>query len=48
MIEERVEEIEQQLEMVSEVLEKLVSQMRTISEIVDRLSKSWSAKNYRR
>ena len=40
MIEERVEEIEQELEAIGNVLEVLVEQMRTISEIVDRLSKS--------
>ena len=39
MIEERVEEIEQELEAIGDVLEMLVAQMRTITEIVDQLSK---------
>ena len=39
MIEERVEEIEQELEAIGDVLEMLVAQMKTITEIVDQLSK---------
>ena len=37
MIEERVEEIEQELEAIGDVLEMLVEQMRNIAETVNRL-----------